>query len=38
MLIAQAQTELAVLVIGDPVFRSYNVPVIWDAAVTPGSP
>jgi PIN domain nuclease of toxin-antitoxin system len=38
MLIAQAQTELAVLVTGDPVFRSYNVPVIWEAALTAASP
>ena len=38
MLIAQAQTELAVLVTADPAFRTYNIPVIHAAAATPASP
>jgi len=38
MLIAQAQAKLAVVVTGDPVFRSYNVPVIHAAAATSASP
>ncbi len=32
MLIAQAEEQPATMVSGDPVFRSYNIPVIWDAA------
>ena len=38
MLIAQAQAEPAVIVTGNPVFRGYNIPVIWDAASTSASP
>ncbi|HXT79107.1 MAG TPA: type II toxin-antitoxin system VapC family toxin [Acetobacteraceae bacterium] len=36
MLIAQAREEAMPIVSGDPVFGSYNVPVIWDRAETPG--
>ncbi len=32
MLIAQAEEQPATMVSGDPVFRSYNIPVIWDTA------
>ena len=35
MLIAQAREEAMPIVSGDPVFGSYNVPVIWDQAEAP---
>ncbi|HTX50813.1 MAG TPA: type II toxin-antitoxin system VapC family toxin [Caulobacteraceae bacterium] len=38
ILIAQAQAKPAIIVTANPVFRHYNIPVIWDAASASASP